>query len=770
MAGQIPDPRSLDSWEDAFQHPLPVVRKLEQQLRRNIDDNRQKLRTLVGASYRDLLGTAERIIEMDEQMQTVESTLGDIGRKCNARVIERVAANHGLMKKSGSSRDGARMAAMAQTKVLQNALTMVMRLVKTEGDALQASKLLVLARLLFKSVSESPDPPLLIEELRKKLAVARKRVLAYIERVVSRPENDKALQVRSLCAYALVSSSTSRDVLRYFLQIRYQKLESGFESSSEVDMLQMLDLYSQTLVDTRDLFPRRLADSLSQLAKVPLLQDEQVQAVFELNLDIYGSWIATDIQTFTPWIRQEQLIVSDVADAIASWMKTAQESIQEGLKEYLKAQDNARSVVESRQKIIEKLLALGGRLRNESHVEAVDDIREAFLRRLKELATAGGQFDELDLAESALPRQRGSLEEQGFWGLATQDFDLAHGAQPFRRTVIQNRHGRTAEVRAQAERLDAWVEQVGSIIDLTADMRHSKWDNSMDFELDDLDDSDGLLEKLNKQDPEAIITSLRDATAASIRSMVESLSSTPSEAQHAAYYVRVWREIDRRSQVLRNRLSMPANKISLMHLYDKIGQSASAHAIAAISAASKQTTHVAVTLWDGAPPLPVQPSPASFKFLVQLQKSMNDAGADLWSLEAVQVLKKLNTEQLESRLSESIAKISEVAGLSNGHVNGHEDINGDGGDGADERGSPLPEENVNSRLLQWLFDLFYLARALQISSEKESRLHELARKTRLQLELDDAANERLDRSAAEYWKRTYLLFGLLAPAVTGSNH
>src|ERR1700753_3012742 len=73
MAGQIPDPRSLNSWEDAFQHPPPVARKLEQQLRKSIDENRQKLRSLVGTSYRDLLGTAERIIEMDQQMEAVET-------------------------------------------------------------------------------------------------------------------------------------------------------------------------------------------------------------------------------------------------------------------------------------------------------------------------------------------------------------------------------------------------------------------------------------------------------------------------------------------------------------------------------------------------------------------------------------------------------------------------------------------------------------------------------------------------------------------------
>jgi len=48
MATETPDPRTFQTWEDAFQYPIPIVRKLEQQLRNNADDNREKLRSLVG--------------------------------------------------------------------------------------------------------------------------------------------------------------------------------------------------------------------------------------------------------------------------------------------------------------------------------------------------------------------------------------------------------------------------------------------------------------------------------------------------------------------------------------------------------------------------------------------------------------------------------------------------------------------------------------------------------------------------------------------------
>lgn len=48
MAAETPDPRTFKTWEDAFQYPIPVVQKLERQLRSHAADNREKLRSLVG--------------------------------------------------------------------------------------------------------------------------------------------------------------------------------------------------------------------------------------------------------------------------------------------------------------------------------------------------------------------------------------------------------------------------------------------------------------------------------------------------------------------------------------------------------------------------------------------------------------------------------------------------------------------------------------------------------------------------------------------------
>jgi len=146
-ATQAPNPREFTSADQAFAYPLPVVRKLEQQLRSSIADNKDKLRSLVGASYRDVLATADRIVDMNTEMQRLEGVLGGIGRRCNAGAIERVAGNQRLL--SGSRREdvGARRKMAAEVALLQRVVGVAAGMVRKGENVLVVAKLLVLARL-----------------------------------------------------------------------------------------------------------------------------------------------------------------------------------------------------------------------------------------------------------------------------------------------------------------------------------------------------------------------------------------------------------------------------------------------------------------------------------------------------------------------------------------------------------------------------------------------------------------------------------------------
>ena len=41
------------------------------------------------ASYRDLLGTAERIVHLDGHLRETEAVLADLSRECNSNVVDR---------------------------------------------------------------------------------------------------------------------------------------------------------------------------------------------------------------------------------------------------------------------------------------------------------------------------------------------------------------------------------------------------------------------------------------------------------------------------------------------------------------------------------------------------------------------------------------------------------------------------------------------------------------------------------------------------------
>lgn len=56
MASDSPDIQSLNTWKDAFQYPISTVRRVEQELRRDIASNKEKLRSLVGYVSIGLVG------------------------------------------------------------------------------------------------------------------------------------------------------------------------------------------------------------------------------------------------------------------------------------------------------------------------------------------------------------------------------------------------------------------------------------------------------------------------------------------------------------------------------------------------------------------------------------------------------------------------------------------------------------------------------------------------------------------------------------------
>src|SRR5690349_9722627 len=68
-------------------YPLPQIRAIHARLHAQAADVSARLRTQVGGSYRDLLGTADTIVSMRSDMEGVLLTLGGMGGRCGRGVV-----------------------------------------------------------------------------------------------------------------------------------------------------------------------------------------------------------------------------------------------------------------------------------------------------------------------------------------------------------------------------------------------------------------------------------------------------------------------------------------------------------------------------------------------------------------------------------------------------------------------------------------------------------------------------------------------------------
>lgn len=762
MTTQPPDPKTLESWEDAFQYPLPVVRKLEQQLRRNIDDNRQKLRSLVGASYRDLLGTAERIIDMDEQIHNVETQMTDIGRRCNTRNLEQISANQERVRREMGKSESERLQRIAQTKVLHNAINVASRVVRSSGDALIAAKVLILARLLHKSLAEGDEPPAVLDSLHKKLGIARKRLLGYIARALSRNNLDRSVTINTLCAYALLSASAPQDVLRYFLQLRFERLETTAEAATETSITDMLALYSQTLSDTKDLFPRRFAEALSQVTTNALVRDPDVRAIYELSLDVYERWITEDVRNFHPWVRHDQLQASSVGAAISSWARQGQECLLQTLRTALADQEDVHKVLQLRQKVISKYLVLSAQLRHDSQAQALNDIRKAFLDRLESLVK------QATTVEDFVPNAQQDASESSpvsMWAAATTEMDPGKDVMQFRKDVLNRHHGRTKPMHGSIAVLDQWLLRLRGYGEAIAGMHASKWDDDLDLDLDDLMEDEPLQVMLSTRDPQELERKLHEATSTSLQNMFTTIEKSFESDSDPALLIRLLREVEDRRQGLADLVedveSIKPSKSFVAALHQRIATTIIADHVDVFATKLQKPLSVATTLWDGTPPLPIQPSPTTFRLLKRVHEHMSKLGKDLWSPAAVQALKKCLSESLRNKIN--FSEIDQTLGtpLTNGHA-APDQSEGDANSAGTNEDKTVPRSKSNDRLIQHLFDVQYLQRVLYAETGDKDPLDEVVEGLRVQIQLELGAHERLKKSANEYWRRTYLLFGLLA--------
>ncbi|KAL5116682.1 para-aminobenzoate synthase, (PABA) [Pleosporales sp. CAS-2024a] len=729
MTTEAPDPRTFKTWEDAFQYPVPVVRKLEQQLRHNADENREKLRSLVGTSYRSLLNTAETIIDMEVRMHEVESKLARVGQSCNSRGLDKIANNAVKMEANMRSHDVARYTFAAQLSILRSAPTVMARLMKQNASYLLLAKVLVISRLLHKALT--PNKPPIVDQMWEKLLSMRRKLLRRIDKRLA--TSGHAGLVESMCAYALATSSAPSDVLQHFHKVRMDAIMGELKRGEDLarHATTALKLCIQTCLDTQTIFPRRLADALAKLKAHPLVQDADVRQLSELHLDVHDRWIGDEARSYTPWPRHDELQRPDAERILTRWSKDAIAGFLKGIKKALDSEDGLRQVAHLRQELMETWILSGSRMAGVKSANVLDDLRDTMNEKLEAVVRARTRrLQSVAKDFAAVVEGLGAEASLPLWHTAEQS--LNHGAEKFKGAILDTYQGRDQHVHSLTEAFDNWVGSVLEVKGIVKSMKEARWDDTFADDLDgDLDSKQTLL---SDDDPRLLEHVTQEALGEALQDFGSSFASLVQKIQtgdihRAVLVMRVAREFSERIPRL-TALPSPFKADSLQDLRTVLATSVASPTIEAYkhslsnALSRKSNNHI---LWEGSPPVPGQPSPSTFRFLRELNKHMAALGSDLWAPDCAAVLKKRVADGARLVLDEHVAAIKK-----------------DGG--------------VQQRLKQVLFDALYLQRFVA-TPDGEDALAAFAQTVHV-TGLDEAV--RLKKNAADYAKKTYLLFALLA--------
>jgi hypothetical protein len=169
----------------------------------------------------------------------------------------------------------------------------------------------------------------------------------------------------------------------------------------------------------------------------------------------------------------------------------------------------------------------------------------------------------------------------------------------------------------------------------------------------------------------------------------------------------------------------------------------------------------------------------TFKFLEAVTAEMARLGADLWSEEAVATLKHHLVENIAKLAEQTITQLSHIdssmptangVGVHAKDRDGDVEVDGkvDAAVNSDTDSSTeiqvRREQLLKEKLMQLVMDLDYLSVALSTRTQDRTQLHQLVEHAAIRAELNDDDKARLQKSAIDYWKRTYLLFALLTHA------
>lgn len=665
---------------------------------------------------------------------------------------------------------------------------------KCEGSYLLIAKVLVISRLLHKSLTQSANKPPIVDQLWERLLSVRRKLIKRIEKRMRSTENENVDLVESMCAYALVTSSTPTDVLHHFHKIRLERMVKSLKHGDDElakHGTDALRLCIQTCQDTQAIFPRRLAESLAKLKTQPLVQDPDVRGLYELNLDIHDRWISDEARNYTPWPRHDELQRADAERILHQWSRQAISAFLKGTKDALEKETRLNEVASLRQELIETWILSGSRMAGVKSSNVLDDLRETLNDRLESIIRLRSQKLRTVVVELSTVLDSPSLTQStslSLWGTYPKSADISNGAQAFKSTLVNIRQGRDNSVVGIVSTFDAWVESILEVKNIVKSMKEARWDDTFADDVDDSDDDFGNSKQtlLSDDDPRLLQEVTQEALANALQNLGKSFSqivaqvtedSDETDVPNACFVLRVAREISERIPKLKlqeraTSLPTPFTSALLKPLHQTLAlhiARPTTEAYANVLKTGLKSKTKSYILWEGNPALPAQPSPSAVRYLQGLTKAMSAYGTDLWAPLAVEQIRASaseliltpSTEYLEAiqKLGETLENSGEPEKPTNETDADNENKPATEQHNGAEKSDVMPSSQLrDQKLKQALFDIMYIQRFIGTQHRGNDAIDDLVNGQ----SLDESSKTRLRKSASDYARKTYLLFALLA--------
>lgn len=812
MASFVLDTPTTGSSSDIFSsnRTLPQIRTIHRALHAAVDDKSARLRTQVGASYRDLLGTADSIVQMQSDVDTVQTLLGGMGGRCGRTIISKKVLNlSNLVSSDDTNKDQQETPVIAQAQLLGRCGLVAGRVLRrrciptvevSSGDRLLlASKVFVLGRLLITSFTDQqslpPEVGAIVENAEHNMAVLRRQLLRSISKVLRRCVEDESRidVVKALCAYSLATSSGTQDVLRYFLRVRGDAISTVFDSDgrstgrSGDDVQMSIRLYTGTLLDVQHLVPHRLANALFSLKKSPLVTDHALLSLEGLRLDVCRRWCGDEIQYYAPFIRHDDLDGSHAQTMLTNWADKGKEVIAHGLDIALQRVTHFQTLVDLRTSVLRLWVRHGSKARGFDPSEMLDSLRNSFRDRM--LQVLENKVSKLNLVASEVSAtlealQNGAGNQQmNLWANSNSDPSILESPDRFLQELVSRLHSRNDAVSKAVNCFHSWKHVIDGVGLQLERLENQRWDNDMD-EIEDEETINTRQRLLSRDDPQTLKVRLQTAVEQGIEDLDDAVrkswdaqagASNLQRGNMALFIIRVLRDI-RAAMLGPAPAAVKRFGLSMVPcLHGILAETVTAGPVDTFtSMLPAQKTVIGLALWEGDPALPVQPLPHTFRFLRNVSQAMAEAGTDLWSTTAVNTAKKQICNKTYDAWLGAVDLLLTDSSMDDENESQlkeepNEQVGLKDGKGSKSQSTPCTsavDEDEQARqglLVQWLFDIAFLRLCLDYTVEEPSKF--LALETRvLQLAGLEGSDRhtRIVKSVQAYWGKTSMLFGILA--------